>query len=81
MDERAKLMAGSVLGAVLGVAVSYLFFTARGRTWRKEIGPHVDDLIREVGRVHHAVEHFRESVSGRTSGSDAPSPTWPRRSA
>lgn len=81
MDERAKLMAGSVLGAVVGVAVSYLFFTPGGRRWRAEIGPHVDDLIREVGRVHLAVEHFRESVSGRTSGPDAPGPAWPRRSA
>lgn len=79
MDDRAKLVAGSLLGAAAGVAVSYLFFTHRGRALRAELEPLVTDLVREVTRVQEAVQHVREGLAG--DGPPEPRPTWPRRSA
>lgn len=78
MDERAKLLVGSLVGAAAGVMVTYLYFTRDGRALRREIEPLVDDLVREVGRVQDAVQHLKDGpadAGGRTAG------PWPRRSA
>lgn len=76
MDERVKLMAGSLVGAAAGVAVSYLFFTRSGRELRRDLEPMVDDLLREAGRLQEAVQQVRDGLAG--GGQD---PSWPRRSA
>jgi len=46
MDNRA--LAATVVGAVIGGAVGYLFFTERGRSLRRQIEPALEDLAREL---------------------------------
>lgn len=41
-------MAAAALGAVAGGVVGYLFFTERGRAFRRSIEPALEDLVREL---------------------------------
>jgi gas vesicle protein len=54
-DSRA-VAAGVVIGALVGAAASYLFFTQGGKQMRDRFEPAVDDLRREFGRFQKTVE-------------------------
>jgi gas vesicle protein len=56
VSEQSRLMTGAVIGAVVGAAASYLFFTERGRGLRERMEPAVDDLRREFARFQKTVE-------------------------
>ena len=56
MSEQSRLMTGAMIGALAGVAASYLFFTERGRVLRDRMEPAVDDIRREFGRFQKTVE-------------------------
>jgi len=49
-------MAGAVVGALVGAAAAYLFFTDRGRDMRNRIEPMVDDLRHEFARFQRTFE-------------------------
>lgn len=63
MDDRAKLLAGSIAGAAVGMAVAYLYFTPRGRSLRRDIEPLVDELVRELGKAHAALKRLRDELA------------------
>jgi gas vesicle protein len=69
VSERTALLAGAALGAVIGAAAAFLFFTDRGRAVRDELEPTLRDLAREAGRLQGAVTEIRESVAGPTAWS------------
>ena len=50
MNDRTAVTAGALVGALVGAAASYLFFTSRGRTLRDRIEPAIEDLQREFSR-------------------------------
>jgi len=77
VNDRSIVFFGALLGAIAGVAGSYLFLTDEGRRLRQELEPDVDRLVREVGRLKGAFDEMRQ---GSVSASGSPSP-WPRRSA
>jgi hypothetical protein len=81
MDARAKMVMGSILGAAVGTAVAYVYFTPGGKRLRRDVEPLVDDLVREIGRVHQALTHLREQFDRGMRDAGDPAPTWPRRSA
>ena len=56
MSEHSRLITGAAIGALAGVAASYLFFTERGRTLRERMEPAVDDLRQEFGRFQKTAE-------------------------
>ena len=56
MNEQSRMMAGAVVGALIGVAATYLFFTDRGREMRNRIEPMVDDLRHEFARFQRTIE-------------------------
>ena len=56
MSEQSRMMTGAVVGALVGAAAGYLFFTDRGRTLRERMEPAVDDLRREFGRFQKTIE-------------------------
>jgi gas vesicle protein len=56
VNEQSRLISGAVIGAAIGVAATYLFFTERGRVIRDRFEPAVDDLRREFGRFQKTVE-------------------------
>jgi gas vesicle protein len=50
------MVAGALVGALLGAGVSYLFFTDRGQQLRNRLEPAVDDLRREFARFQATIE-------------------------
>ncbi len=58
MNEQTRVYAGAVLGALVGAAAAYLFFTDQGRVLRERIEPAVDDVRREFMRFQTTIEKF-----------------------
>jgi hypothetical protein len=56
-------MASAIVGALLGTAVGYLFFTGRGQTLRDRIEPAMDDLRHEFARFQRTFEQVGEMAS------------------
>lgn len=56
MSERNAVITGSIAGAALGLAVGYLFFTARGRALRERIEPAIDGLKSDFARFQTTVQ-------------------------
>lgn len=56
MSEQSRVMAGTMVGGLVGALAGYLFFTERGRALRARIEPAVDDLRREFGRFRATIE-------------------------
>jgi gas vesicle protein len=62
------LIAGSVVGAAVGMAVSYMFFTEEGRAWRLQAEQNLDSLAREAEKLLGAVEQVRSGVAELRGG-------------
>ena len=75
MSERNILIAGSVVGALVGVAVGYLFFTEEGRRWRQEAETSFSGLIQEAERLLSAADQVRQSVAELRGSAKT---GWPR---
>jgi gas vesicle protein len=56
-------MAGAVVGALVGAAAAYLFFTDRGRDLRNRLEPMVDDLRHEFARFQRTFEKVGDMAS------------------
>ena len=56
MNESRAIVAGAIVGAAVGAAATYLFFTERGQQVRSRLEPAVDDLRREFSRFQKTVE-------------------------
>ena len=56
MNERTAMTAGALIGALVGAAATYLFFTEGGRQWRDRFEPAIGDLQREFGRFQGTLE-------------------------
>ena len=56
MTDRNAVCAGASIGALVGAAAAYLFFTDRGRDMRDRMEPAVDDLIREFHKFRGTLE-------------------------
>ena len=56
MTERNVICAGAMIGALVGGAASYLFFTERGAGLRDQLEPAVDDLMREFQKFRRTLE-------------------------
>ena len=56
VNEQSRVMAGAVVGALVGAAAGYLFFTSRGGEWREKLEPTVDELRREFARFQKTIE-------------------------
>jgi gas vesicle protein len=46
--DNSRAIAATIIGAVLGAAAGYLFFTEQGRRVRRQIEPTLDDIAREL---------------------------------
>ena len=60
MNEQSQVIFGAVVGAIVGTAAGYLFFTERGRVLRDRIEPAIDDARHELTRFHKAIERAGE---------------------
>lgn len=66
MNDRMAVTAGALIGACVGAAASYLFFTEGGRGFRDRIEPTINNLEREFGRFRGTIEQI-----GRMAGEGA----------
>ena len=71
MRGQNTLIAGGIVGAALGVAVSYMFFTEEGRQWREQAERNLDSLAREAEKLLGAVEQVRTGVAELRGGQSA----------
>ena len=63
MNESRVMVAGAIVGAMVGAAASYLFFTEGGQQVRNRFEPAVDDLRREFARFQKTVEKLGEMAN------------------
>ena len=56
VNERSSILMGAVVGALVGAAAGFLFFTERGADMRNRIEPAVDDLRQEFMRFQRTIE-------------------------
>jgi len=56
VTERNAVCAGGMVGALVGAAAAYLFFTDRGRGVRDRVEPAVDDMMREFQKFRRTLE-------------------------
>ena len=63
MNEQSKVFASAVIGALVGAAVGYLFFSDRGRELRDRMEPAMDDLRREFAKFQRTFEKVGEMAS------------------
>jgi hypothetical protein len=63
VDERSRVLAASVIGAVAGGVWGWLYMTENGRRVRDQIEPKLDDFVNEIGRIRGTVEKARNAAS------------------
>ena len=56
MTDRTLIFSGAIVGALVGAAGSYLFFTEAGRSLRDRLEPTVDDLMKEFQKFRRTLE-------------------------
>jgi gas vesicle protein len=56
VTERNAVCAGALVGALVGAASTYLFYTDAGRVMRDRLEPAVDDLMREFQKFRRTLE-------------------------
>ena len=74
MSDRNVMIAGGIVGALVGAVAAYVFFTDEGRRWREDAEGNFSGLIQEAERLLSAADQVRQSVAelrGSTTG-------WPR---
>jgi len=55
VSEQSRVMVSAIVGALVGAAAGYLFFTERGRDLRDRMEPAVEDLRREFTRFQRTL--------------------------
>jgi hypothetical protein len=62
MDDRARIALSMAVGAALGGFVGFVLFTDRGRAFRQELEPQLEDLFGEAQRLTAAFDKTRRAV-------------------
>ena len=63
MNQSRMVVAGAMVGALIGGAATYLFFTDGGKQVRDRLEPAVDELRREFGRFQKTIEKLGEMAN------------------
>jgi len=63
VNQSRMVIAGATVGALIGAAATYLFFTDGGKQVRDRLEPAVDDLRREFGRFQKTIEKLGEMAN------------------
>jgi hypothetical protein len=53
--DNSRALVASLVGAVVGALAGYMFFTDRGRQWRRQIEPALDELAHELNSFRGTV--------------------------
>jgi gas vesicle protein len=83
MDDRSRIALGMGIGAAIGGFAGFLLFTDRGRTFRQELEPQLEQLFGEAQRLSTAFERTRRAVKdglatlkSEEDGGKQPSMDW-----
>jgi len=63
VDERARVLLTTCIGAVAGGVWGWLYMTESGRRVRDQIEPKLDDFVNELSRVRGTVEKARTAAN------------------
>ena len=63
MDERSQVLMTTLLGAVLGGMVGFLYLTTRGRRVRGQLDPLLGTVVDELHEARRTVERARAAVA------------------
>jgi hypothetical protein len=63
VDERARVLTATFLGAVIGGVWGWLYLTEGGRRVRSQLEPRLDDFIAEVTRLRGTVDKARTAAN------------------
>jgi hypothetical protein len=74
VTDRQIVIAGGLLGALAGMAASYLFFTPTGQQFRIHAERNLATFMQEAERLLSAADQVRQSVAEIRSGQAG----WPR---
>jgi gas vesicle protein len=83
--DNSRVMAATLLGAVVGGVAGYLFFTDHGRRVRRLIEPALDDISRELMSFRATVQKASGVASegwkllNEALGESGPAPRYPGR--
>jgi gas vesicle protein len=80
MRDQQTIVGGAIIGAVLGAVAGYLFFTERGRRFRREVEPQLQTIVREAMQLGKTVNELRRKPSQDAPRAGAAPLAWPRRS-
>jgi gas vesicle protein len=61
--DNSQVIAATVIGAIVGGAAGYLFFTDHGRHVRRSIEPALDDIARELTSFRTTVQRAADVAS------------------
>ena len=59
MNDRMKVLAAGVSGAVIGSLAGYLLFTRRGETLRRDVVPQLEDFLGRVKELQASIVQAR----------------------
>jgi hypothetical protein len=62
MDDRARITLSMAIGAAVGGFVGFLLFTDRGRAFRQELEPQLEQFMGEAQRLSAAFDKTRKAV-------------------
>lgn len=62
MDDRARISLSMAVGAAVGGFLGFVLFTDRGRSFRRELEPQLEDLFGEAQRLTAAFDKTRKAV-------------------
>jgi hypothetical protein len=62
MDDRTRIALGLGIGAALGGFAAFLLFTEKGRSFRSELEPQLEELVGEAQRLTAAFDRTRRAV-------------------
>jgi hypothetical protein len=63
VDERSRVLAATVIGAVVGGVWGWLYLTENGRKVKAQIEPKLDDFVRELSSVRGTVEKAKTAAN------------------
>ena len=76
MDDRSQVMATTLLGALVGGVLGFLYLTERGREIRTQIEPFFDAVGDELQQARRTVEKARDAADeGRRAFDDVLRPS------
>ena len=55
-DENSRAVTATIVGAMVGAAMGYFFFTENGRSLRRQLEPALDDISRELNSFRSTVQ-------------------------